>query len=139
MPLSPAHSPSRSCSRTPIHETEEERSHSSSISSTHSQETKPKSQLPQTVKIVMMLNQHPKRATSLKQKMRQTPTAEPQITVKVQTVAALIGKVLVAVAKFQMLMAMKKTLTGKPMNPAVRLKSQTLRASPALQNLMMKL
>ena len=43
VPLSPAHSPSRSHSRTPIHETEKERSQSSSASSTHSQETKPKS------------------------------------------------------------------------------------------------
>ena len=43
MPLSPAHSPSRSHSRTPIHETEKERSCSSSTSSTHSQKTKPKS------------------------------------------------------------------------------------------------
>ena len=40
---SPAHLPSRSHSRTPIHETEKERSLSSSASSNHSQETKPKS------------------------------------------------------------------------------------------------
>ena len=43
MPFSPAHSPSRSCSRIPTCETEKERSHSSSASSTYSQETKPKS------------------------------------------------------------------------------------------------
>ena len=43
VPLSPAHSPSRSHSRTPTCETEKERSCPSSASSTHSQETKPES------------------------------------------------------------------------------------------------
>ena len=38
--------------------------------------------LPQMVKTAMMATQHPKRATSLKRKMRWTPTAEPQLTVK---------------------------------------------------------
>ena len=45
IPLFPAHSPSRSHSRTPIHKTGKERSCYSSASSTHSQETKPKSPL----------------------------------------------------------------------------------------------
>ena len=65
--------------------------------------------------------------------------AEPQMTVKAQMVAALTGKVLVVVANLQTLMARKKTLMGNPTNPASRLKSQTLRAAPALWNLMMKL
>ena len=43
MPLFPAPSLSRSCSRTPICETEKERPCSSSVSSAHCQETKPKS------------------------------------------------------------------------------------------------
>ena len=85
----------------------------------------------------MTMAQHPKKAASLKKMMRQTLTAEPQVTAKAQPVAALMGKVLAAV-KFQKLMAQMKTLTGKPMNPAVRLKGQTLKAAPALQNLMMK-
>ena len=125
VPLSPAYSPSRSCSRTPICETEKERSRSSSASSTHSQS-------PQMVKMVMMATQHPKRAMSLKRKMRWTLIVEPQMTAKAQTAAALMGKVLVATAKLQTLMARTKTLMGKPMNPAVRLKSQVLKAAQAL-------
>ena len=89
--------------------------------------------------MVMMATQHPKRAASLKKKMRWTPMAEPQMTAKAQMAAALMGKVLAVVAKFQTLMARKKTLTGKLMNPEVRLKSQMLTAPPALQNRMMKL
>ena len=77
---------------------------------------------PQMVKMVMTVTQHPKRAMSLKKKMRQTPMAESQMTVKAQTVAALMGKVLAVAAKFQTLMARTKTLMGKLMNPAVRLK-----------------
>ena len=99
----------------------------------------PSPHLHQMVKTVMMVTEHPKRAMSLKKKMRQTPTAEPQMTVKAQMAVVLIGKVLAMVAKFQTLMARKKTLTRKTMNPAVRLKSQMLRVAPALQNPMMKL
>ena len=94
--------------------------------------------LPRMVKMVMMVTQHPKRAMSLKKKMRWTPMVEPQMTAKAQMVAALMGTVLAVAAKFQMLMAKMKTLTGKLMNLTVRLKSQMLKAAPALQNPMMK-
>ena len=70
-------------------------------------------QSPQAVKTVMTVTQHPKRAASLKKEMRQTPTVEPWVTAKAQMVAALMGKVLVAAAKFQMLMARKKTPDGE--------------------------
>ena len=109
VPHSPAHSPSRSCFRTPIHEIEKERSRSSSTSSTYSQETKPESPVASGSEDGNNMTQHPKRAVSLKKKMRQTPTADPQITVKAQIVVALMGKVLVAAVKFQTLMARKKT------------------------------
>ena len=59
--------------------------------------------------MVMTVTQHPKKAASLKKKMRQTPTAEPQMTAKAQ-VAALTEKVLAVMGKFQMMMARKKTL-----------------------------
>ena len=95
--------------------------------------------LPQVVKMAMTVTQHSKRTMSLKRKMRQTLTVEPQVTVKAQMAAALTGMVLAAVAKFQVLMARMKTLIERLMNLAVRLKSQTLKATPALQNLMMNL
>ena len=139
MPHSPAHSPSRSCSQTPNCKTKKERSCSSSMSSTRSHGPNPSLWLLQMVKMIMMVTQHPKRATSLRKKMRWTPMAEPQMTAKAQTAVALMGKVLAVAAKFQTLMARMKTLTGKPMNPAVRLKSQMLKAAPALWNPMMKL
>ena len=100
-PLSPAHSPSRSCSRTPTHKTEKERS---CFSSTSSRRPNPSPQSPQVVKIVMTATQLPNRAASLKNEMRQTPMVEPQVTAKAQMVV-----VLMVVAKFQMLMARKKT------------------------------
>ena len=133
VPLSPAHSLSRSHSRTPVCKTEKERSRSSSASSTYSQETKPKSLVASGSE-----DGNDGNSANLKKEMRRTPTVEPQVTAKAQIVAALMGKVLAAAAKFQMLMARKKTRMGKPMNPAVRLKGQMLKVVPALQNLMMK-
>ena len=99
----------------------------------------PSPQSPQTVKTVMMVTQHPKRAMSLKRKIRWTQMAEPQMTVKAQMVAPLMGEILVVAVKFQTLMARMKTLIEKLMNPAVKLKSQMLKVAQALQNLMMKL
>ena len=93
---------------------------------------------PRMVKTVMMVIQHPKWAMSLRKKMKQTLTAEPEMTAKAMAMA-LMRKVLAAMAKLLILMAGMKTLMGKLMNPAVRLKSQMLKATPALQNLMMKL
>ena len=81
----------------------------------------------------MMVNQHPKKTVSLKKKRRLTLTI-----VMAQVVVALMGKVLVAAATPQMQMVMRKTLMGKSMNPAMRLKSQMLKMAPVLQNLMMK-
>ena len=97
----------------------------------------PSPRLPQMVKAAMMATRHPKRATSLRKKIRQTLMAEPKMTAKAQMVTALTRKALVAVAKLPMLM-LTKTWTVKLMNPAVRLKSQMLKAAPALQNLMTK-
>ena len=134
-PLSPAHAPSRSHSRTPTHETERKGLALALHPAPTPRRPNPSPWSPQGVKMVMTVTQYPKRAVSLKKKMKQTLTAEPQVTMKAQV--ALTGKVLV-VTKFQMLMARKKTLMRKPMNPAVRLKGQTLKAAPALQNLMMK-
>ena len=91
------------------------------------------------MKVVMTVTQHPKRVTSLRKKMRQTLTVGPEMTVKTQMPMALMRKILVVVVKLPMLMARTKTLMGKPMNPAVRLKSQVLKAAPALQNPMIKL
>ena len=93
---------------------------------------------PQVVKMIMTVTQHPKRAVSLRKKMRWTLTVKPQVTAKDQMVAALNGKVPVVAIKFQTLLARKKILTVKLMNPAVRLKGQMLKVAPALQNLMMK-
>ena len=53
-------------------------------------------------------------------------------------VVALIGKVLVVVATFQTQMARRGTLKEKPIDPAMKPKSQMLKAAPTLQNLMMK-
>ena len=55
--------------------------------------------LPQMVKAVMTVTQHPKRAMSLKKKMMWTPTVEPKMTAKAQTVVALMRKVLVAAVR----------------------------------------
>ena len=67
-------------------------------------------QSPQMVKAVMMLTQHPKRAKSLRKKMRWTSMAEPEMTAKAQMAMALTRKVLAVVAKLPMLMARTKRL-----------------------------
>ena len=137
VPLSPAHSPSRSHCRTPIYETKKK----GLALALHPAPTPRRPNLipwlPLMVKMVMTATQHPKRATSLKRKMKKTLTVEPQMIVKAQMAAALMRMVLVTVAKFPTLMARMKTLTGKLINPTVRLKSQVLKAAPALPNPMM--
>ena len=51
--------------------------------------------------------------------MRQTLTTGPEMTAKAQMAMALMRKVLVVLAKLQMLVARTKTLMEKLMNPAV--------------------
>ena len=116
-----------------------ERSCSSSASSTHFQGTKPKSLVTSGGEDGNDGDSASQEGKESEKKMRWTPTVEPEMTAKAQMAADLTGKVLVAAMKVQMLMAKTKTLMGKLMNPAMRLKSWMLKAAPAPQNLMMKL
>ena len=134
---SQAHSPSRSCSRTPICETEKERSHSSSASSTHSQETKPESLVTSDSEV----GNNNDSASQEGNESEETDEVDSDIGVRDDSEdsdgdgsdeeGSDGGN--------QWLMARMKTLMGKPMNPAVRLKGQMLKAAPTLQNPMMKL
>ena len=62
--------------------------------------------------------------------------AKPPGMGKAQMVEALTVKAPVAMVRLQMWLTQRKTMMGKPKDPAVRLKGQMLRAVPAPQKLM---
>ena len=92
----------------------------------------------QGVKTAMAATQHPKRAVRPMKKMRPVSMVKPPGMGKAQTVEALTVKAPVVLVRLQVWLTQRKTTTGKPKDPAVRLKGQTLRTVQAPQKLIVR-